>query len=48
MLNYELFEKRPWSEMFAKVAELNSLFKFETLLASDTTLEEIFISLSKD
>ncbi|XP_064455078.1 ATP-binding cassette sub-family A member 17-like [Ornithodoros turicata] len=47
LYEFQLQEMLPWSEMFRRIAILRAQFQLESCLASDTTLEKIFISLAR-
>lgn len=45
--DYQIEQKLPWSVLFEKVSELDTKFALDYALLSDSTLENIFISLAR-
>ncbi|KAH6924458.1 hypothetical protein HPB50_017943 [Hyalomma asiaticum] len=47
LLSYHLVVRVPWSEIFAKVVDLQKDFQLEHALVAENTLEDIFLNFAK-
>lgn len=47
LLSYHLAVRVPWSEIFAKVVDLQKDFQLEHALVAENTLEDIFLNFAK-
>ncbi|XP_077563136.1 phospholipid-transporting ATPase ABCA3-like isoform X3 [Haemaphysalis longicornis] len=47
LLSFEMYEKRPWSEVFSSISLLLQGFRCDYVLVSETMLEDIYLAFSK-